>query len=524
MAEFDLLLRGGTVIDGLGQPGVRADVALRSDRITAVGALSGASAAATIDATGLFVAPGFIDVHTHSDGWLLKTPHFESKTLQGFTTEILMSDGISYAPVTRDLAPQWLYYLRSLNGLVQSDYQGWQSIGDYLALLDRRTVQNVVAQVPYANVRVMALGWGRERPDDSQLRRMRYEVRRGMAEGATGVSTGMDYVSQCFAETDELVEVIAASAADLGLFVTHVRYKRGTLAGVREAVEIGRRAGVAVHISHLKGTTAREADELLAYIDNTAVHEVDFSFDIYPYLPGSSMLNALLPYEVWEDGPLAVLSKLADRTLRQHFAVQLADSAVSLENVRIAWVGTVDNQYLRGMSLGEFARRTGQAPVDAICDLLIEENLAVTCVWHLGDDRLVEPFLAHPRFMLGSDGIYFPQALTHPRQYGSAARMLGPIVRDRRLFTLEEAVRKMTSIPAARFGLTDRGLIEPGAFADVVVFNAETITDRATFDEPQKLATGVEHVIVNGTPIVAAGTPIDRFDGPLPGRALRYRA
>ncbi len=180
-----------------------------------------------------------------------------------------MSDGISYAPVTPELAPQWLYYLRSLNGLVQSDYQGWQSINDYLTLLDRRTVQNVVAQVPYANVRVMALGWGRERPDDSQLRRMRYEVRRGMAEGATGVSTGMDYVSQCFAETDELVEVIAASAADLGLFVTHVRYKRGTLAGVREAVEIGRRAGVAVHISHLKGATEREANELLAYIDNT---------------------------------------------------------------------------------------------------------------------------------------------------------------------------------------------------------------------------------------------------------------
>ncbi len=236
------------------------------------------------------------------------------------------------------------------------------------------------------------------------------------------------------------------------------------------------------------------------------------------------MLTALLPYEVWEDGPLAVLSKLADRTLRQHFAVQLADGAVGLENVRIAWVGTVDNQHLLGMSLAEYARRTDRAPVDAICDLLIEESLAVTCVWHLGDDRLVEPFLAHSRFMLGSDGIYFPQALTHPRQYGSAARILGPIVRERRLFTLEDAVRKMTSIPAARFGLTDRGIVEPGAFADIVVFNAETIADRATFAEPQKLATGVEHVIVNGTPIVAAGTPIDHFDGPLPGRALRYRA
>jgi len=523
MAEFDLLVRGCTVIDGTGQPGKQADVGVRGDRIADVGVLAGATAAHTIDATGLVVAPGFIDVHNHSDGWLLKIPHFASKTLQGFTTEVLMSDGISYAPVTPELAPQWLYYLRSLNGLVQHDYQGWQSIGDYLELLDHRTVQNVVAQVPYANVRVLALGWRHRRPDDTQLRRMRYEVRRGMDEGATGVSTGLDYVSQFFAKSDELAEVIAASAERRGVYVTHVRYKRGTLAGVREAVEIGRRAKVAVHISHLKGTSQREADELLAYIDNTAVHEVDFSFDIYPYLPGSSMLNSLLPYEVWEDGPLAVLGKLADPTVRRHFATQLADSALSLEHIRIAWLGSVDNQTLLGMSLADYARRNDKAVAEAICDLLIEENLAVTCVWHLGDDALVEPFLTHPKFMLGSDGIYFPQALTHPRQFGSATRIIGPWVRERRLFTLEEAIRKMTSIPAARFGLTDRGTIESGAFADLVVFNAATVSDQATFAEPQKLSTGIEHVIVNGTPIVAAGTPIDRFAGPLPGRALRYR-
>jgi N-acyl-D-amino-acid deacylase len=524
MADFDLLIRGGTVIDGSGKPRRRADIAVRGDRIAAIGPLADARATVTIDATGLIVAPGFIDVHNHSDGWLLKTRNFTSKTLQGFTTEILMSDGISYAPTTPALAPQWLYYLRSLNGLALHDYEGWQSIGDYLELLDRRTVQNVVAQVCYANVRVMAHGWGRGQLDDSELRRMRYEVRRGMDEGATGVSTGLDYVSQFFADTDELVEVIAASASAAGVYVTHVRYKRGTLAGVREAVEIGRRAGVAVHISHLKGATQREAEELLAYIDNTAVHEVDFSFDIYPYLPGSSMLNQLLPYEVWEDGPLAVLGKLADPDVRRHFGVQLTDAAVSLENVRIAWVGSVDNQHLRGLSLAEYAQHVARSPADALCDLLIEENLAVTCVFHVGEDPLVEPFLAHPRFMLGSDGIYFPEARVHPRQYGSAPRILGPLVRDRRLFTLEEAVRKMTSIPATRFGLTDRGVIEDGAYADLVIFNPETISDRATFADPQQHSVGIEHVIVNGTPIVADGTPIDRFDGPLPGRALRYRA
>jgi N-acyl-D-amino-acid deacylase len=344
-----------------------------------------------------------------------------------------------------------------------------------------------------------------------------------MDEGATGVSTGMDYVSQCFADTDELVEVIAASAPSGGIFVTHVRYKRGTLAGVREAVEIGRRARVAVHISHLKATSPREADELLTYIDQTAVHEVDFSFDIYPYTPGSSMLNSLLPYEVWEDGPLGVLSRLADPVVRRHFAVQLADGVLNLDNIRIAWVGSVDNQPLLGMSLAEYTRRDERSPADAICDLLIEENLAVNCVFHLADGAVVEPFLAHPRFMLGSDGIFFPDALIHPRQFGSAARMLGTLVRDRHLFTLEEAVRKMTSIPATRFGLTDRGLIAEGAFADIVAFDPDAITDRATFTHPQQYAAGVEHLIVNGTSIVTAGTPIDQFEGALPGRALRYR-
>ncbi|MBI2827060.1 MAG: D-aminoacylase [Planctomycetia bacterium] len=521
MPDFDLILRGGTVIDGTGAARVKADVAVRGDRIAAVGTLPG-QAAQTIDAAGLVVAPGFIDVHNHSDGWLLKTPHFVSKTMQGFTTEVLASDGISYAPVTAELAPQWIYYLRSLNALSLADYSGWRSIGDYLAALDRRTAQNFIMQVPYANVRVLSLGWGRERPDDSQIRRMQYDVRRGMDDGATGISNGMDYVAQCFAGTDELARVIAAIAPRSGVFVTHVRYKRGVLAGVKEAVEIGRRAGVAVHISHLKGTTAREAEELLSYIDKTAVNEVDFTFDVYPYLPGSTMLNSLLPNEAWEDGPLAVLSKLADPTVRRRFATQLADYNLDLDHIRIAWVGSREREDLMGLSLAAYARQRGREPAEALADLLIEENLGVLCVFHVDDDRLVEPFLKHPKFMLGSDGIYFPEARIHPRQFGSAARMLGPLVRDRKLFTLEAAVRTMTSMPAARFGLTDRGVVRPGAYADLVVFDAERIADRATFDDPQQLAVGVEHVLVNGVGIVAGGAPIERFTE-WPGRALRYR-
>ncbi len=216
--SFDLLIQGGTVIDGTGAGARVADVAVAQDRIVAVGPLAAeaSSARRTIDATGLVVAPGFIDVHTHSDGWLAKIPYLVPKLSQGFTTEVLMSDGISYAPVSVENVRDWFMYLRSLNGLQQADYQDWHTIADYMALLDRRIAQNVVAQIPYANVRVLAAGWSRGPLDDTQTNIMRREIERAMDAGAVGISTGLDYVAQCFATTDELVEVCSAMRPGAG--------------------------------------------------------------------------------------------------------------------------------------------------------------------------------------------------------------------------------------------------------------------------------------------------------------------
>ena len=521
---FDLIIRNGTVIDGTRADRYPADIGLRADRIAAVGDLGNTQSQHSIDAQGKIVAPGFVDVHNHSDGWLLQKPNFLPKTLQGFTTEVLMADGISYAPVDAATRAHWLYYMRALNGLMQSHYQGWESLADYMQLLDGSTAQNTITHLPYAHLRAMACGWDRRVPDDVQMEEILAGVARGMAEGAVGVSTGLDYIAECFATTDELVEACTAMAAQQGLYVTHVRYKKGTLAGVQEAVEIGRRAGVPVHISHFKGTSPQQIDELLSYVDQVAVNEVDFSFDVYPYLPGSTMLNFMLPYEVWEDGPLGVLPKLNDPAVRRRFARALDRYVNPLDRMTIAWLPGRDNARFIGRTLDEYVQQADASPADALCDLLIEENLAVLLVFHHGDDALVHPFLSHDKYMLGSDGIYFPDGAVHPRLYGSAARLLGPCVRDHQLFSLEDAVYKLSAHPASRFGLTQRGQIAEGFYADLVVFDAATVADRATYQDPHQYSVGVEHVLVNGVPIVRNGGAVEDLGPTWPGRYLKFKA
>jgi len=518
---FDIIVRNGTLIDGTRAPRRRADVGLRADRVAAVGDLSAETAPVIVDAHDRAVAPGFVDLHTHSDGWMLKKPHLTAKTTQGFTTEVLMPDGISYAPVRRYNAAEWIFYLRSLDALRQDEYRGWESIADYMMLLDRANVQNVATQVPYANVRVNACGWGRQAPDDYQMREILAGIRLGMDEGAAGLSTGLDYISQCFATTDELAEACTALVPRRGLYVTHIRYKKGLLPALREAVEIGRRARVAVHISHLKAPDAAEGEQILEYIDREARHEVDLSFDVYPYQPGSTMLNFLLPSEVWEEGPLAALPKLREPAIRARFAAGLAAYDLDLDKIHIAWTLSKENARHQGKLLSDYVAEMNLPAEEALCNLLIEERLAVLLVFNQGDDRLVHPFLAHDLYLMGSDGIFFEEGIIHPRMYGSAARLLGPCVRDWKLFSLEEAVYKLSGGPAARFGLTDRGTVRPGAFADLVVFDPAAVRDLATYSDPHHYSVGIDHVLVNGVPIVARGQPIGSLTAPFPGRALR---
>lgn len=557
---FDVLIRQATVIDGTRAPRFTADIGIIGDRIDSIGDLSAAQARQTIDGTGLVAAPGFIDVHTHADGWLLKSPHLLPKTLQGFTTEVLMADGISYAPVTPQTWRDWIFYLRALDGMSLDEYSGWSSIAEFLDRIAGRNVQNVIAQVPYANVRSAVCGWGRQRPDDFQMRSIIRDIRKAMDEGAVGLSTGLDYIVQCFATTDELVAACQPVAEHGGLYVTHMRYKLGLLPALREAVEIARRSGAKLHVSHLKAQTPQAADEVLTYLDREASREVDLSFDVYPYQSGSTMLSYLLPYEVWESGPIAAIERLRDPQVRERFNRGLTEHRVEIDKIHIAWVASKENSRHQGKLLSDYVESRHSSPGDALADLLIEERLAVLLVVNEGDDPLVTPFLQHPKHMVGTDGILCgcvspvrasdrsktgtaahpfstgpkpeaadkpPEALRlegrpHPRVFGSASRVLGPLVREVKLFSLEEAVHKLSGYAASRFGLKQRGELKPGNFADLVLFDPETISDQATYEEPLQPTVGMHSVLVNGTPIIEAGQPVpsERLPHTLPGRHL----
>jgi N-acyl-D-amino-acid deacylase len=520
---LDLILEGGMVIDGTRASRFQADVGIVGDRIEAIGNLREATARQRINVEGRVVAPGFIDVHNHSDGWLSKIPNFQSKTLQGFTTELLMVDGISYAPVNAQTWREWFYYLRSLDGLKLDDYAGWESIAEYLAHIEGRTAQNVAAHIPYSNVRTLACGFGRAPVDDFQRRLIDAELHKGMQEGAIGLSTGIDYVGHCFATTDELVDACRIVAGYGGVYVTHVRYKRGLFPALNEAVEIAKRSGIKLHISHLKAWSGvAGVDQVLEWIEKTR-REVDLSFDVYPYQPGSTMLNYLLPYEVWEDGPMAATARMRDPAVRARFAQGLKAYPLDLDHLRIAWVASKENSVHQGKRLSDYVREMGQPAEEALYNLLLEERLAVLLVFDEGDDVLVRRFLQHDLYMMGTDGIWHADGIVHPRQYGSAGRLIGPCVRDLKLFPLEDAVHKLSARAAERFGLAGRGTLTKGNFADVVVFDPATVTDRATYENPHQPVTGIDTVLVNGKAVVERGAAVLEFEGSAPGRALRFQ-
>jgi N-acyl-D-amino-acid deacylase len=465
MTDFDLVIRNGNIIDGTGTPAFRADLAVRAGRIAAVGTIDG-EAAREIDATGLTVAPGFIDVHAHDDDAVMSTS-MEFKLMQGVTTDIVGNCGAGMAPRDPARPP-----MPGVNVVLGASHEGdWQTFGEYMDAVERADLAvNVGCFVPHGAVRYFALGMERREPDEAELARMREAVAEGMAAGALGLSTGLIYPPGAFARTDEIIALAKVAAEHGGVYMTHMRDEgERLLEAIEEAVRIAREAGLPLEISHHKAAGREnwgKTEHSIALIEKELRDGLDVNFDAYPYTAGSTIL--------------AVVARTRE---------------APPENVVVSSVR--DKPEYEGKTLAEIAEMLGVSP-DEATQRVLEADPSAVAVFFMMDEADVRRVLAHSLCMIGSDGIPSPTGKPHPRLYGTFPRVLGRYVREERLFSLEEGARKMTSLPARRMNLANRGELREGFAADIVVFNRETIADRATYEEPRQFPTGIEYVIVNG--------------------------
>lgn len=526
---LDTLIEGGTVIDGTGKPGFAADVGITDGLVEAVTPDLEAEAARTIDATGLCVAPGFIDPHTHSDVPLLVDPHGHSKIRQGVTTEVVGNCGSSPAP----LVGQALEEVQQRCALLDLEVT-WRSFGEYVERLRTPgTSVNVVPLVGHNTVRGAVAGYGDVRLAPEQLAEMERLVAEAMDQGARGLSTGLYYPPGYYADTDEVVALARVTRAHGGVYASHIRSESdGLIEAVREAIEIGERADIRVEIAHLKASGYRnwdKAEELVETLEAGASSGVAVGCDQYPYTASSTWLASILPYWAQAGGGRQIAARLADADTRQRLRQDYETNRGEWDDrsgVRdwsdILISDCAARPELLGQTVAQVAEVEGVDPFDAALDLMVTAEAQVSCVWFSQSEEVVRQLMVHPLVVVGSDGSsYSPDGplgrrKPHPRSYGTFVRVLGKYVREEKVLSLEEGVRKMTSVSAERFGLCDRGVLRPGAWADVAVFDPATVGDRATFEDPHQFAAGVPYVLVNGALVIDGG----EHTGALPGQVL----
>lgn len=532
--SFDVLISGGRIVDGTGGPWYRADVGLTGDRIVAIGDLSGASAKMRIDATQLVVAPGFIDMLGQSEFNVLVDNRAASKITQGVTTEVT-GEGSSIAPVNdrmlEDAAASYKHY-----GVVAD----WRTLGEYFRRLDDRThpAINVATFVGAGGVRDYVIGREDRRATPAELEQMKALVARAMEDGALGLSSSLQYVPDRFASTDELVELARVARQYGGIYITHQRSEGLRIfESLDEVFAIAERANIAAEIYHLKTAykpSWGKMPEVLRRIEAARARGLDITADQYPYTRASNNLDACLPIWVREGGADRMVARLKDPAQRERIRREMADAtATTWEN---QWVGAgggsgilvtaVLNPELKkyeGMTVDEVGKQMGKDPRDALMDVVIADHGESACITSIMNEDDVRTALQSPLVSVGTDSgakaIDGPmsESKSHPRGWGSFPRILGRYVRDEHLLRLEDAIRKMTSQPAARVHLDDRGILRPGMAADITVFDPATIRDLATFEQPAQYSIGVKYVLVNGRAVI--------FDGQItserPGRALR---
>lgn len=522
----ELVIRDADVVDGSGADAYRADVVVDGGRIVAIvkeAADAGCQrpkARRELDAEGLVLSPGFIDMHAHSDLALLRDPDHSAKAAQGVTLEVLGQDGLSYAPVDDRTLEEVRRAITGWNGYGDDIDFDWRSVGEYLDRLDRGIAVNAAYLIPQGTVRALAVGWEDREATPRELDRMRRLVAEGMQQGAFGMSSGLTYTPGMYAEDAELTELCRVVAEYGGYYCPHHRsYGAGALEAYEEMVALTREAGCSLHLAHATmnfGVNKGRAPELIALLDEALAAGADISLDTYPYTPGCTTLVAMLPSWASEGGPEEILKRLADdetaERIRHHLEVIGSDGC---HGVPMEW-DTIEISGVTDPSLSEYVGRRLDRWATAR-HLLLADRLAPSILQHVGHEENVRTIMRHRVHTGGSDGI-LQGAKPHPRAYGTFPQYLGTYVRELGVLSLEECVAHLTSRPASRLRLPDRGLVKEGYRADLVLFDPDTVAPGSTFADPRRLPTGIPHVLVDGRFVIENGHRTDV----LAGRAVRH--
>ncbi len=529
--EFDVIIKGGTVYDGSGSEGQHLDLAIKGDRIAGVGDFKSAKAKATVDATGLAVAPGFINMLSWSNESLIQDGRSQSEIRQGVTTEI-MGEGESMGPVNDRVREHMLREQKDIKYEIK-----WNTLAEYLQYLEKRGVScNVASFLGATTVRENVIGFEDKAPTPQQLDEMRELVRREMEAGALGIGTSLIYPPAFYAKTDELIELCKVAAKYQGKYISHMRSEGNRLLeAFDELLRIAREANIPAEIYHIKAAGQQnwgKIDNLLAGVEAAQKEGLKIRANMYTYTAAGTGLGACLPPWTEDGGYPALFKRLRDPATREKIAAQVKRPTDEWENLYLA-AGSPDKillvgfksqklKPLTGKSLAEVAKMRGKDPIETIMDLIAEDESRIDSVYFLMSEENVKKEIVKPWISFGSDeGSQAPEGVflksnPHPRAYGNFARVLGKYVRDEKVITLPEAIRRLSAFPATNLGLDHRGFLKEGMFADVVVFDPATIADRATFQKPHQYAVGVKHVFVNGVHVIKDG----EHTGAKPGRAL----
>lgn len=529
--QFDVIIKGGTVYDGTGGEGRVTDVAIRGDRIAAVGDLANANATITVDARGLAVAPGFINMLSWSTESLIQDGRSQSEIRQGVTTEI-MGEGDSMGPLNDRMKERYVREQRDIKYDIK-----WNTLAEYLRYLEKRGVScNVASFLGATTVREYVIGLEDKQPTREQLEQMRDLVRKEMEAGALGIGTSLIYPPAFYAKTDELIELCKVAAKYQGKYISHMRSEGNQLLeSLDELIRISREAGIPAELYHIKAAGEKnwpKEDQLLARIEAAQRDGLKITADMYTYTAAGTGLDACLPPWTEDGGYPALFKRLRDRATREKIAAEVRVDSNGWENLYLA-AGSPDKivltgfkseklKPLTGKTLGEVAKMRSKDPIETVMDLISEDESRIDAMYFLMSEENVRKELAKPWISFGSDeasqapeGVFL-KSHPHPRAYGNFARVLGKYARDEKVLTLPEAVRRLSALPATNLGLDHRGFIREGMFADVVVFDPATIADRATFDKPHQYAIGMKQVFVNGVQVLKDG----EHTGAKPGRAL----